>query len=186
VPIDTSRSIVGAIFHARILSCNARHRLTREHHDNRQRCVRSRAHHSATSTFTSTFSAARSCHCDLPDVHDIRLASQPWVHDARRSLSEAKINAHWQAGFAMATNVAVSYALSDADLATIDDGPLTTRELDIARLVAKGLRTREIAAVLFISPRTVDAHVEHIRDKLGFQSRVQIAAWVTEHAATKA
>ena len=86
----------------------------------------------------------------------------------------------------MATNVAVSYALSDADLATIDDGPLTTRELDIARLVAKGLRTREIAAVLFISPRTVDAHVEHIRDKLGFQSRVQIAAWVTEHAATKA
>ena len=121
-----------------------------------------------------------------PTVHDIRLASQPWVHDARRSLSEAKINAHWQAGFAMATNVAVSYALSDADLATIDDGPLTTRELDIARLVAKGLRTREIAAVLFISPRTVDAHVEHIRDKLGFQSRVQIAAWVTEHAATKA
>ena len=74
VPIDTSRSIVGAIFHARILSCNARHRLTREHHDNRQRCVRSRAHHSATSTFTSTFSAARSCHCDLPDVDDIRLA----------------------------------------------------------------------------------------------------------------
>jgi hypothetical protein len=34
---------------------------------------RSRAHHAAISTFTATFSAARSCHCDLPDVNDIRL-----------------------------------------------------------------------------------------------------------------
>jgi predicted ATPase/DNA-binding CsgD family transcriptional regulator len=121
-----------------------------------------------------------------PTPHDIRLDSQPWIQDARRSLGEAKVNALWQAGFAMAPNEAVSYALSDADLAAAHDGPLTAREQEIARLVAKGLRNRDIAAALFISPRTVDAHVEHIRDKLGFQSRAQIAAWVIEQDATKA
>ena len=37
----------------------------------------------------------------------------------------------------------------------------------------------EIAEVLVLSERTVDAHVEHIRGKLGIRSRAAIAAWVT-------
>jgi predicted ATPase/DNA-binding CsgD family transcriptional regulator len=56
-------------------------------------------------------------------------------------------------------------------------GPLTQREREIAGLVGRGLRNREIAERLFLSVRTVDAHVEHIRDKLDFHSRAQIAAW---------
>ena len=54
---------------------------------------------------------------------------------------------------------------------------LSRRELEIAALVGRGLRNREIAGRLFLSVRTVDAHVEHIRDKLDFHSRAQIAAW---------
>ncbi|HEX4831490.1 MAG TPA: LuxR C-terminal-related transcriptional regulator [Trebonia sp.] len=53
---------------------------------------------------------------------------------------------------------------------------LTARERQVAALVAQGLTNREIAARLVVSKRTVDAHVEHILAKLGFSSRVQVAA----------
>ena len=55
---------------------------------------------------------------------------------------------------------------------------LTRREREVAALVAQGLTNREIAARLFISERTAESHVEQIRNKLGFHSRAQIAAWV--------
>ena len=48
----------------------------------------------------------------------------------------------------------------------------------MARLVTRGLSNPEIARTLVISERTVDAHVWHILDKLGFNSRAQVAAWV--------
>jgi non-specific serine/threonine protein kinase len=53
---------------------------------------------------------------------------------------------------------------------------LTPREREVAGLVAQGLTNRSIAARLVVSKRTVDAHVEHILAKLGFNSRVQVAA----------
>jgi predicted ATPase/DNA-binding CsgD family transcriptional regulator len=57
---------------------------------------------------------------------------------------------------------------------------LTRREEEIAALIAEGLTNAEIAERLFISRRTAEGHVDHIRDKLGFRSRAQIAAWVSE------
>jgi predicted ATPase/DNA-binding CsgD family transcriptional regulator len=56
---------------------------------------------------------------------------------------------------------------------------LTAREREVAELVADGLTNKEIAARLFVSKRTVDAHLEHILAKLSYVSRVQIAALVT-------
>jgi DNA-binding CsgD family transcriptional regulator len=58
-------------------------------------------------------------------------------------------------------------------------GPLTSREYEIALLVAAGLSNREVAHQLMISKRTVDAHIEHIFIKLGVTSRVQLATWLT-------
>jgi DNA-binding CsgD family transcriptional regulator/sugar lactone lactonase YvrE len=55
---------------------------------------------------------------------------------------------------------------------------LTRREREVAALVAQGLTNREIATRLFISERTAESHVEQIRGKLGFRSRVHIANWV--------
>lgn len=55
---------------------------------------------------------------------------------------------------------------------------LTSRELEIAELVAKGLSNREIAATLVISPRTAEKHVEKILTKLGLSSRTQVGVWV--------
>jgi DNA-binding CsgD family transcriptional regulator len=54
-----------------------------------------------------------------------------------------------------------------------DGSPLTRRELEVMRLVAEGRTNREIAAELFLSPRTVDMHVRNILAKLDCRSRVE-------------
>ncbi|WP_460831641.1 ATP-binding protein [Nocardioides hungaricus] len=55
---------------------------------------------------------------------------------------------------------------------------LTPREVEVARLVASGQSNRQIAETLTISTRTVESHVDHALTKLGFTSRVQLAAWM--------
>jgi predicted ATPase/DNA-binding CsgD family transcriptional regulator/Tfp pilus assembly protein PilF len=59
-------------------------------------------------------------------------------------------------------------------------GGLTARELEIARLIARGLSNRGIADELTISPATAARHVANIFGKLGFSSRAQVAAWAVE------
>jgi DNA-binding CsgD family transcriptional regulator len=56
--------------------------------------------------------------------------------------------------------------------------PLSRREREVADLVAEGMTNAEIADRLTITVRTAEGHVEHIRNKLGFHSRVQIGSWV--------
>jgi predicted ATPase/DNA-binding CsgD family transcriptional regulator len=58
--------------------------------------------------------------------------------------------------------------------------PLTNRELQIARLIARGRSNRAIAEELTISPATAARHVANIFGKLGFTSRAQVAAWIAE------
>jgi DNA-binding CsgD family transcriptional regulator/tetratricopeptide (TPR) repeat protein len=53
---------------------------------------------------------------------------------------------------------------------------LTPREAEISRLVSGGLANREIARRLGLSVRTVESHVDHILNKLGLSSRVQIGS----------
>lgn len=56
-------------------------------------------------------------------------------------------------------------------------GPLTRREMEVAKLIAGGLTNRQIASTLYVTEGTVATHVQHILAKLGFHSRAQIAAW---------
>ncbi|MFI6094478.1 ATP-binding protein [Lentzea sp. NPDC051213] len=63
---------------------------------------------------------------------------------------------------------------------------LSSREHEVASLVAEGLTNREIAGRLVISERTAQNHVQHILTKLGFRTRSQIAAWMSTSSSTPA
>jgi non-specific serine/threonine protein kinase len=56
-------------------------------------------------------------------------------------------------------------------------GGVTARERAVAELVAQGRSNREIATALVLSERTVETHVTNILNKLGYDSRAQVAAW---------
>lgn len=55
--------------------------------------------------------------------------------------------------------------------------PLTPRELQVAALLAEGLRNKEIGEQLGIATGTAKIHVEHILGKLGVERRGQAVAW---------
>ena len=122
---------------------------------------------------------------------------------ARDSLGPEGYAQRYAAGAAMTTADAVAYALGESRSrrdasaghggGSVSGGAesgvkatpwdlLTAREREVAVLVADGLTNKDIAARLVVSKRTVDAHVEHILGKLGFTSRVQIAALATSQA----
>jgi DNA-binding CsgD family transcriptional regulator len=104
------------------------------------------------------------------------------------ALGRQAFGSAWAEGRRMPLQVVIDYALGRIALPAppatpkpedeADANPLTRREREISGLIAHGLSNREIGKTLTISERTVDAHVQHILNKLGFNSRAQIAAWV--------
>jgi predicted ATPase/DNA-binding CsgD family transcriptional regulator len=96
-------------------------------------------------------------------------------------LSQATRNELWQAGSQLSSDAAVELALTVPLLLVSGEPELTARELEIAALITKGLSNRAIASELGIALATVARHVANIMAKLGFSSRLQIAAWAKEH-----
>ena len=60
-------------------------------------------------------------------------------------------------------------------------GDLTSREIEVLRLVARGMSDTEIAGELIVSPHTVHRHVANIRTKLRLPSRTAAVAWASSH-----
>jgi DNA-binding NarL/FixJ family response regulator len=105
----------------------------------------------------------------------------------RRAMGETAYRQAFELGRRLSLDQTVAEALGESPAPELgraaDDrtsSPLTRREAEIALLIAQGLSNREIAETLVISPRTAEGHVEHILAKLGFSSRTQVAAWVTD------
>jgi DNA-binding NarL/FixJ family response regulator len=61
--------------------------------------------------------------------------------------------------------------------------PLTAREIRVAMLAARGSPNKEIAAALFLSPKTVERHLSSVYRKRGFRSRTELAAAFAAMAA---
>ena len=100
---------------------------------------------------------------------------------ARDQLGPKRGDAAWEQGASMSVQEAIAYASGAAPPPIRADGnPLTGRETQVAALIAEGMTNVEIAKRLHIADRTADAHVEHIRNKLGLRSRSQIAVWAHE------
>jgi DNA-binding CsgD family transcriptional regulator len=64
---------------------------------------------------------------------------------------------------------------NDFEAAWAGDAPLTRAELKVVKRVSEGLGNKEVAARLFVSSRTVQAHLTRVYTKLGLTSRVQLA-----------
>jgi non-specific serine/threonine protein kinase len=104
---------------------------------------------------------------------------------ARERLGSAAFDAAWSKGKTMTADEVVALALGRSAPARVErphhPSGLTGREVQIVRDIVGGLTNRQIAEKLGISPRTVDAHVQNIRNKLGMERRAQIAAWASAH-----
>jgi len=61
-------------------------------------------------------------------------------------------------------------------------GGLSRREVDVLRLAAKGLTTREIGERLFISTKTADHHIQHVYVKIGVSTRAAAALWAMQNS----
>jgi DNA-binding NarL/FixJ family response regulator len=61
-------------------------------------------------------------------------------------------------------------------------GGLTGREVEVPRLAARGLTTRDIADKLYISAKTADHHIQHVYTKIGVSTRAAAMLWAMQHA----
>jgi predicted ATPase/DNA-binding CsgD family transcriptional regulator len=102
----------------------------------------------------------------------------------RDAMGEKDFESEWAEGAALSTEEAIAYAQrgrGQRKRPASGWASLTPAELDVVRLVSEGLGNNDIATRLFISPRTVQAHLTHVYTKLGLTSRVQLAQEAALH-----
>ena len=140
-------------------------------------------------TATKIFGHAEALRAPIGSVIDP--ADQPEyariISDLRSALGEEAFAALWAEGAAMPLKEVIDCALSELE-STADStgvakekfGGLTPREREVAALIAQGKSNREIAEAMTVGIKTVETYVTRILNKLGFNSRVQIATWAVE------
>ena len=108
------------------------------------------------------------------------------IASLRDALGTNDFEAAWAEGASLSIPEANAYAQrgrGERKRASSGWASLTRAELDVVNLVSEGLGNKEVAARLFVSPRTVQAHLTHVYTKLGLTSRVQLAQEAAKHGA---
>jgi DNA-binding CsgD family transcriptional regulator len=112
-----------------------------------------------------------------------------WAADSTRSaLGPGRFDAEFDSGKRLTRSAALALALGEPARVAADaphnlaSAPLTKRELEVSHLIADGQTNKQIASRLFISERTVENHVSSILNRMGFNSRTQIASHVSGRA----
>jgi predicted ATPase/class 3 adenylate cyclase/DNA-binding CsgD family transcriptional regulator len=106
------------------------------------------------------------------------------VAAVRDALGEKDFESAWAEGVALPTEEAIAYAQrgrGERKRPASGWASLTPTERDVVRLVSEGLGNKDIATRLFVSPRTVQAHLTHVYTKLGLTSRVQLVQEAARH-----
>jgi len=114
---------------------------------------------------------------------------QTSVTKLRAAMDENDFDAAWAEGAAMSIEEAIAYAQrghGERKRPASGWAALTPAELDVVRLVTEGLTNKDVATRLFVSPRTVQAHLAHVFTKLGVTTRTQLAQEATRHASSDA
>ena len=119
-----------------------------------------------------------------------QVSTDRWIERARRQLSPPSAEAAWDQGRQMSLEQAIEAAFAASEplppsVTSPGGSVLTPRQWEIGSLVTQGLTNRQIAERLVVSERTVDGHLERIRNRLGVRSRAQIAAWWVEQTSPK-
>jgi DNA-binding NarL/FixJ family response regulator len=104
-------------------------------------------------------------------------------------LGSASFDTEWAVGRATPIDEIVAKVLSEPSPAEAASAtspelladPLSRREREVATLIAQGFSNRQIAAALFVAETTAESHVQSIFNKLGFNKRAQVAAWMAAH-----
>jgi DNA-binding NarL/FixJ family response regulator len=81
---------------------------------------------------------------------------------------------------AMAAQVITKFAHRDAEGATDPVERLSDRELEVLELIGKGTEVRQIAKLLHLSPKTVETHRAHIKDKLDLKNSREVARFALQ------
>jgi len=152
------------------------------------RASRARALVADDEAYAAEFEAAIRHHQGTPDIFEAartrlyygeRLRRSRRRVDARREL-RAALKAFDQLGAAPWAERAMVELQASGETARVRDDPyrqqLTPQELQVALTLAEGATTREAAARLYLSPKTVEYHLRHVYDKLDIRSREELRA----------
>ncbi len=152
------------------------------------RALRCRGQLAGDDGLAAPFEAALAHHANTPDAFEearTRLAYGQRLRRARRRVlareqlrsaadTFERLDARPWADRARAELAATGETLRRRDPSTVDE--LTPQELQIALLLGEGRTTRETAAALFLSPKTIEYHLRHVYLKLDIHSREELAA----------
>jgi predicted ATPase/DNA-binding CsgD family transcriptional regulator len=135
---------------------------------------------------------------DVPLEPTMRTLREPYVLGACSQLEKGVWSEAWEEGRAMSMERAVEHALFEVQLSTTPPsstasqqpssystpehpGGLTSREVEVLGLVASGLTNVQVAKELFLSPRTIQRHLNSIYHKIGVSSRAAATRFALEH-----